>query len=63
VYNILGQRVITLVDEEKPAGNYEVKFNASGLASGVYLYRLQAGDPSKGSGQSFVETKKMLLLK
>ena len=56
VYDILGKEVATLVNEEKPAGRYEVNFNASSLASGVYIYKLQAG-------QSFVASKKMLLLK
>jgi hypothetical protein len=55
VYDVLGNEVATLVNEDKPAGSYEVKFNASGLSSGIYFYNLQAG--------SFVETKKMLLLK
>jgi endoglucanase len=43
VYDILGNEVVTLVDEYKPSGNYEVDFNASGLASGMYLYKLQVG--------------------
>jgi len=55
VYDILGRGVATLVDEYKPAGNYEVKFNGSKLASGVYLYTLKSG--------IFSETKKMLLMK
>jgi len=55
VYDVLGNEVATLVNEEKPAGNYEVRFSASSLSSGIYFYRLQAGD--------FIETKKMLLLK
>ena len=59
VYDVLGNEVATLVNEEKPAGSYEVDFNAStsgrGLASGIYYYKLQAG--------SFTETKKMILLK
>jgi hypothetical protein len=55
VYDVLGNEVATLVNEEKPAGSYEVKFDASGLSSGIYFYKLQSG--------SFVETKKMLLLK
>ncbi len=55
VYDVLGNEVATLVNEEKPAGNYEVEFNASQLTSGIYFYKLQAG--------SFVETKKMILLK
>ncbi|WP_337864565.1 M1 family aminopeptidase [Ignavibacterium sp.] len=55
VYNILGNEVATLVNEEKPAGVYEVEFNASALSSGIYFYTLITN--------SFVETKKMLLLK
>ena len=55
VYDVLGNEVATLVNEEKPAGNYEVQFDASGLASEIYFYKLRAG--------SFVETKKMILIK
>jgi hypothetical protein len=55
VYDILGNEVATLVNEEKASGSYEVNFRASNLSSGVYLYKLQAG--------SFIETKKMLLMK
>jgi hypothetical protein len=55
VYDVLGNEVASLVSEEKPAGTYEVKFSAAELSSGMYFYRLQAGN--------FVETKKMLLLK
>jgi len=55
VYNVLGKEAATLVNEEKPAGNYEVEFNATDLPSGIYFYRLQAGD--------FIETKKMILLR
>jgi len=55
VYDVLGSEVTTLVNEEKSTGSYEVEFNASTLPSGIYFYRLQAG--------SFVETKKMVLLK
>ena len=55
VYDVLGNEVITLVNEEKPVGSYDIEFNASHLGSGVYFYRLQAG--------SFVQTRKMTLLK
>jgi hypothetical protein len=55
VYDILGNEVAKLVNEEKPAGSYEVTFDASSLSSGTYFYKLQAG--------SFVEIKKMTLLK
>jgi len=55
IYNILGQEVAELVNEEKQPGVYEVNWNASGFASGVYFYQLRAG--------SFVETKKMILLR
>jgi len=63
VYDVLGNEVMILVNEGKPAGTYEVRFDASGLTSGIYFYKLQTGSPSTGSGQSFTETKKMLLLK
>jgi hypothetical protein len=55
VYDILGREVAVLVNERKAPGNYEVRFDGSNLASGVYLYTLQAG--------SFVQTKKLMLLK
>jgi hypothetical protein len=55
IYDMLGNEVATLVDEYKEAGSYEVTFKAGDLASGIYLYRLQAG--------SFFETKKMILLR
>jgi N-acetylneuraminic acid mutarotase len=63
VYDVLGSNVATLVNEEKPMGNYEIEFNGNELTSGVYFYQLQVGSPSAGSGQSFVETKKMVLLR
>jgi hypothetical protein len=54
IYDILGNEVITLVNEEKPAGKYEVIWNAKNFACGVYFYKLSAGE--------YFETKKMLLL-
>ena len=55
VYDLLGQEVVTLVDELKVPGVYSTSFDASGLASGVYVYRMQAGD--------FAATRKMVLLR
>ncbi len=55
VYDVLGNEIATLVDEHLEAGKYEVTFDASNLASGFYFYRLQAG--------SFIETKKMILIR
>ena len=65
VYDVLGNEVATLVNEEKPAGSYEVEFSAKGgsasggnaysLSSGIYFYKLQTG--------SFIKTRKMLILK
>ena len=55
VFDVLGNEVATLVNEEKPEGIYEVEFNASNLSSGIYFYKLSTG--------SFTETKKMTLIK
>ena len=55
IYNVIGQQVSILSHGEKEAGTYRINFDASGLASGIYLYRLTAGN--------FVQTKKMILLK
>jgi hypothetical protein len=55
VFDILGRQVATLVNEEKPRGNYQVKFDGSSLSSGIYLYRLKSG--------KLMETKKLILLK
>lgn len=63
VFDVLGNEVATLVDEYKPAGRYEVEFNATSLPSGVYFYQLKVADPEINSGQVFIQTKKMLYLK
>ncbi len=55
VYDILGREVAVLVNEKKAPGRYEVKFDGSGLSSGVYFYRIQAGD--------FTQTRQLMLLK
>jgi hypothetical protein len=61
VYNIAGQKVIELVNQEQSAGYYTVDFGASKLSSGVYIYRLAASD--KATGNNFSSIKKMMLLK
>lgn len=55
IYNILGQEVASLVNEQQSAGNYELKFDATQLSSGVYFYKLQAG--------AYKKTMKMILIK
>ena len=55
IYDILGNEVASILNEEKPAGRYEVQFDASDLSSGVYLYKLQSN--------SFLQTRKMILIK
>ncbi|MBS1493262.1 MAG: T9SS type A sorting domain-containing protein [Bacteroidetes bacterium] len=55
VYDISGKEVMNLVNENKTAGNYEVKFNGANLSSGIYFYRINAGE--------FVQTKRMMLVK
>ena len=55
VFDVLGNEIETLVNEEKPTGTYELTWNAANLPSGVYFYQIKAG--------SFIETKKMILIK
>ena len=55
VYNVLGKEIAILINEEKPAGEYEVGFTGKSLPSGIYFYQLKSG--------SFIETKKMILIK
>ena len=55
IYDFLGEEVGTLINQVVPSGNHEVNFDATGLPSGVYFYKLQVGD--------FVQTKKMILIK
>jgi hypothetical protein len=55
VYDVLGNEIATLVNEEKPAGEYEIEFDGSNLSSGIYFYQLKA--------DNFISTKKLILLK
>jgi hypothetical protein len=55
VYNSIGEDVVTLIHDEKPAGSYEVEFDATGLTSGIYYYKIVTND--------FIQTKKMVLIK
>ena len=55
VFNIIGEEVSTLINEEKDAGSYHIKFNALNIPSGIYFYKITAG--------SFSATRKMILIK
>lgn len=55
IFDMLGREVTTLINEEKQPGTYEVQFDATGLSSGIYFYRLTT--------DSFIETKKMMVVK
>jgi hypothetical protein len=55
VFDVMGREVATLVNETKEAGYYSIEFNASNLASGMYIYKIEAGN--------FIDTKKMVLIK
>ncbi|NNG26439.1 MAG: T9SS type A sorting domain-containing protein, partial [Ignavibacteriaceae bacterium] len=55
IYDVLGNKVATLFNEEKPAGSYEIEFNVANLTSGIYFYQLRT--------VNFIGTKKMILLK
>jgi hypothetical protein len=63
VFDVLGREVRTLVNEVQDAGSRVIELDATGLASGVYFYRLIAGDASAGSARSFGATKKFILAK
>jgi hypothetical protein len=71
VFDVLGREVAVLMNEQRAAGVYTIRWDASSLPSGVYFYRLQVGDASTksavgalaGSARSFVETKKLVLTK
>ncbi|MDZ7341962.1 MAG: T9SS type A sorting domain-containing protein, partial [candidate division KSB1 bacterium] len=71
ICNLLGQKILTLVSEQQVAGIHRFNWEASGLASGMYLYRLEATDPGRslsrremrGSGQDFVQSKKLILMR
>jgi hypothetical protein len=70
VYDVMGNEIATLVNEQKPAGTYNLTWSAENLPSGVYFYQIkalrlgrQAGDPSTSSEQVFIQTRKMILLK
>ena len=68
IYDILGNEIETLVNEEKPAGTYEVEFTGhsdegQNLVSGVYFYQLRISGPETSSGHTIVRTNKMLLMK
>jgi hypothetical protein len=62
VYDILGRELELLVNDEQEAGYYEINFDASKLSSGIYFYRIQALPTGRQAG-SFIETKKMVLMK
>jgi len=55
IYNIAGEEVSLLVNEEKDQGWYSIRFNSTSLASGIYIYRMQAGN--------YISTRKMMLIK
>jgi len=55
VYDLLGREIATIINEEKPIGEYEVEFDAAGLPSGIYFYQLRSGN--------YTETKKMVLIR
>jgi arylsulfate sulfotransferase len=62
VYDVLGNEITTLINEEKPAGTYELTWNASNQPSGIYFYQISV-NPVSSDKRSFINTKKMLLIK
>ncbi len=63
VYDVLGREIATLVNGQRQPGAYTVRWDASSYPSGVYYYRLRADESTSGSTRSFIETRKMILMK
>ncbi len=63
VYDVLGKEIKTLVNENRPSGNYKIEFDGSNLSSGVYFYRLEVSKPSPPGQSDFVQTKRMVMIK
>lgn len=63
IYDVLGNEVVTLLNEEKSVGTYELEFNALIVSSGIYFYQLKVLSPEINSGQGTIQTKKMVYLK
>jgi hypothetical protein len=63
ICDILGREVVVLMNEWKPAGSHDLRWDASKFSSGTYLCRMESGDPSTGPGQSFFQTRRMMLVK
>ena len=63
IYSITGELMESLVAEHKSQGSYTIDFEGRNYASGTYIYRLIANDPSSSSGEVFVQTRKMTLVK
>ena len=63
IFNLLGQEIVTLVNEKQHKGEYEINWDAGLLPGGIYFYRLHAEDLSKNTGKCFVQTKKLILMK
>lgn len=64
IFNILGEKVVTLVSDRLTAGTYSYDWSRpAGIANGIYLYRLKASDSSQGAGKSIVKTRKMVLMR
>ncbi len=63
VYNLLGEELAVLVNEQRQPGVYDERFDASGLPSGTYFYRIQVQNTNEGGGGNFVQVRKMTILR
>ncbi|MDO9548247.1 MAG: T9SS type A sorting domain-containing protein, partial [Candidatus Marinimicrobia bacterium] len=63
IFNMVGQKIEDLINEQQDAGHYEIEWNATGYSSGIYFYRLQVNDPADGGAKDFTAVRRCIFVK